>query len=104
MSAPLDTLWYTRCPVPTGLGIAIQKGWLEDTFRAQGTKLGSLLESNDFATRESHFSHTVQNSVRHGGNIPAISARWTRCAPAELPARAGATRACSACPGPMKPN
>ncbi|MES2058255.1 MAG: ABC transporter substrate-binding protein, partial [Pseudomonadota bacterium] len=24
---------------------------------------------------ESHFSHTVQNSVRHGGNIPAISAR-----------------------------
>ncbi|HEX8057965.1 MAG TPA: ABC transporter substrate-binding protein [Novosphingobium sp.] len=75
MSEPLDTLWYTRCPVPTGLGIAIQHGWLEEAFRKQGTKLGSLLESNDFATRESHFSHTVQNSVRHGGNIPAISAR-----------------------------
>ncbi len=75
MSEPLDTLWYTRCPVPTGLGIAIQQGWLEDAFNAQGTKLGSLLESNDFATRESHFSHTVRNSVRHGGNIPAISAR-----------------------------
>jgi ABC-type nitrate/sulfonate/bicarbonate transport system substrate-binding protein len=75
MSEPLDTLWYTRCPVPTGLGIAIQHGWLEEAFRAQGTKLGSLLESTDFATRESHFSHTVQNSVRHGGNIPAISAR-----------------------------
>ena len=26
MSHPLDTLWYTRCPVPTGLGIAVQKG------------------------------------------------------------------------------
>jgi len=75
MSEPLDTLWYTRCPVPTGLGIAIQQGWLEEAFRAQGAKLGSILESNDFATRESHFSHTVQNSVRHGGNIPAISAR-----------------------------
>lgn len=75
MSKPLDTLWYTRCPVPTGLGIAIQQGWLEEAFSRQGTKLGSLLESNDFATRESHFSHTVQNSVRHGGNIPAISAR-----------------------------
>ena len=25
----LDTLWYTRCPVPTGLGIALQQGWLE---------------------------------------------------------------------------
>jgi ABC-type nitrate/sulfonate/bicarbonate transport system substrate-binding protein len=75
MSETLDTLWYTRCPVPTGLGIAIQNGWLEDAFRAQGTQLGSILESNDFKTRESHFSHTVRNSVRHGGNIPAISAK-----------------------------
>lgn len=75
MTDTLDTLWYTRCPVPTGLGIAIQQGWLEDAFRAQGTKVSSLLESNDFATRESHFSHTLRNSVRHGGNIPAISAK-----------------------------
>jgi ABC-type nitrate/sulfonate/bicarbonate transport system substrate-binding protein len=75
MSETLDTLWYTRCPVPTGLGIAIQNGWLEDAFRAQGTQLGSILESNDFKTRESHFSHTARNSVRHGGNIPAISAK-----------------------------
>lgn len=75
MSEPLDTLWYTRCPVPTGLGIAVQQGWLEEAFAQQGTKLGSILEANDFATRESHFSHTVQNSVRHGGSIPAISAR-----------------------------
>ena len=75
MTQKLDTLWYTRCPVPTGLGIALQKGWLEEAFRAQGTTLSSLLESNDFSKRESHFSHTVENSVRHGGNIPAISAR-----------------------------
>jgi ABC-type nitrate/sulfonate/bicarbonate transport system substrate-binding protein len=75
MTDKLDTLWYTRCPVPTGLGIAIQQGWLQDAFRAQGTTVSSLLESNDFATRESHFSHTLQNSVRHGGNIPAISAK-----------------------------
>ena len=75
MSQKLDTLWYTRCPVPTGLGIALQQGWLEQAFAEQGTSLSSLLESNDFAKRESHFSHTVQNSVRHGGNIPAISAK-----------------------------
>ncbi|WP_156679312.1 ABC transporter substrate-binding protein [Sphingomonas profundi] len=75
MAETLDTLWYTRCPVPTGLGIAIQNGWLEEAFRARGIKLGSILESNDFKTRESHFSHTVRNSVRHGGNIPAISAK-----------------------------
>lgn len=75
MANSLDTLWYTRCPVPTGLGIAIQQGWLEDAFKVQGTRVESILESTDFATRESHFSHKVRNSVRHGGNIPAISAR-----------------------------
>jgi ABC-type nitrate/sulfonate/bicarbonate transport system substrate-binding protein len=71
----LDTLWYTRCPVPTGLGIALQKGWLEESFRAQNTVVKSLRESNDKAVRESHFDHTLQNSVRHGGNIPAIWAK-----------------------------
>jgi len=71
----LETLWYTRCPVPTGLGIAIQQGWLRQAFAAQGTQVESLLESDDFAVRESHFSHTLRNSVRHGGSIPAISAR-----------------------------
>jgi ABC-type nitrate/sulfonate/bicarbonate transport system substrate-binding protein len=73
--SPLDTLWYTRCPVPTGLGIALQKGWLEDSFRSQNTVIKSLRESNDKAVRESHFDHTLQNSVRHGGNIPAVWAR-----------------------------
>lgn len=75
MSSSLDTLWYTRCPVPTGLGIALQKGWLEDSFRSQSTKVQSLRESDDKAVRESHFDHTLQNSVRHGGNIPAIWAK-----------------------------
>ena len=75
MSQPLDTLWYTRCPVPTGLGIAVQKGWLEESLGAQGTAIKSLRESDNQAVRESHFDHTLQNSVRHGGNIPAIWAR-----------------------------
>ena len=75
MSNSLDTLWYTRCPVPTGLGIALQKGWLEESFRSQCTNVQSLRESNDKAVRESHFDHTLQNSVRHGGNIPALWAR-----------------------------
>ena len=71
----LETLWYTRCPVPTGLGIALQKGWLEESFRLHGTTVKSLRESNEKAVRESHFDHTLQNSVRHGGSIPAIWAR-----------------------------
>ncbi len=75
MSKQLDTLWYTRCPVPTGLGIALQQGWLADAFGAQGTRIESLRESNDKAVRESHFDHTLPNSVRHGGNVPALWAR-----------------------------
>ncbi|MCA2928763.1 MAG: ABC transporter substrate-binding protein [Burkholderiales bacterium] len=75
MSKLLDTLWYTRCPVPTSLGIAVQKGWLSEAFSQQCTKVESLRESNDKAIRESHFDHTLKNSVRHGGNIPAIWAR-----------------------------
>ncbi len=75
MPEKLDTLWYTRCPVPTALGIAVQKRWLEDAIRSHGAKVESLRESNDQAVRESHFSHTLKNSVRHGGNIPAIGAK-----------------------------
>lgn len=80
MSTSLDTLWYTRCPVPTGLGIALQQGWLEQSFSAVCTDIVSLRESNDRAVRESHFDHTQRNSVRHGGNIPAL---WARAAGAD---------------------
>jgi ABC-type nitrate/sulfonate/bicarbonate transport system substrate-binding protein len=61
--------------VPTGLGIALQKGWLEERFSQCSTRIQSLRESNDKSVRESHFDHTLTNSVRHGGNIPAIWAR-----------------------------
>lgn len=78
----LETLWYTRCPVPTGLGIAVQRGWLGQHFANHAVAVKSLRESNDKAVRDSHFDHTLQNSVRHGGSIPAIwaysSGRKTR--------------------------
>jgi len=75
MSGALETLWYTRCPVPTGLGIAVQKGWLEENLAQQGTRLRSIREADSQAVRESHFDHSLQDSVRHGGSIPAIWAR-----------------------------
>ncbi|OTG84144.1 monooxygenase [Acinetobacter sp. ANC 4558] len=68
----LKTLWYTRCPVPTGLGIAIQKGWLKNKFSEQDIEIKSIRESNSKDVRNSHFNHTLENSVRHGGSIPAI--------------------------------
>lgn len=69
------TLWYTRCPVPTAFGIAVQQGLLEREFAHDGLEIRSLQESNRREVRASHFDHTQPNSVRQGGNIPAI---WTR--------------------------
>lgn len=69
---PLATLWYTRCPVPTGLGIAVQKGWLQHAFAAYHIETKSIRESNLKDIRNSHFNHSLPSSVRHGGSIPAI--------------------------------
>jgi ABC-type nitrate/sulfonate/bicarbonate transport system substrate-binding protein len=73
----LETLWYTRCPVPTPVGIAVQLGWIEEEFAGDGIKLGSIRDSDDRAVRESHFDHKVTNSFRQGGSVPAI---WARAA------------------------
>ncbi|WAF83249.1 ABC transporter substrate-binding protein [Metapseudomonas otitidis] len=75
MSKPLDTLWYTHSPVPTGLGIAVQSGRLAEAFRPFGTRIQSLRESSEREVREAHYDHHLINSVRHGGNIPAVWAR-----------------------------
>jgi len=75
VSQKLDTLFYTRCPVPTGLGIAVQQGRFQDAIKLHGARLESIRESADQAVRESHFDHSLRNSVRHGGNIPAIGAK-----------------------------
>ncbi|AGT07329.1 ABC transporter substrate-binding protein [Paracoccus aminophilus] len=69
------TLWYTRCPVPTPVGLAAQLGWLEKAFTEKGVKLESIIDSNDRNIRQSHFNHTLKWSFRHGGNVPPIRAR-----------------------------
>jgi ABC-type nitrate/sulfonate/bicarbonate transport system substrate-binding protein len=73
----IDTLWYTRCPVPTPLGIASQRGWVEEEFKKDGITVRTLQDEADPALRESHFDHRLANSFRQGGNIPAI---WARAA------------------------
>ncbi|MFT3926955.1 MAG: ABC transporter substrate-binding protein [Myxococcales bacterium] len=71
----LETLWYTRCGVPTALGLAARLGWLEQTFGGDGTKIASLRDSDDQDVRRSHFDHRLAYSVRQGGSSPAIWAR-----------------------------
>ncbi|WP_380872002.1 desulfurase [Sphingomonas sp. DBB INV C78] len=74
-ASTLDALWYTRCPVPTPLGIAVQLGWFAEEFAPEGIELRSIQESNDPKAQESHFDHNLPASFRQGGNIPAIWAR-----------------------------
>ena len=68
----VDTLWYTRCPVPTAFSVAIRLGWIDDEFAPDKIEVASLLSSAARATRESHFAHTQPGSFRHGGNIPPL--------------------------------
>jgi len=75
MSTTLSEIWYTRCPVPTPVGLAVQLGYLEETFKEAGIALKSIIDSPDRSIRQSHFNHTLEWSFRHGGNVPPIRAR-----------------------------
>ncbi|MBN9016088.1 MAG: ABC transporter substrate-binding protein [Rhizobiales bacterium] len=68
-------IWYTRCPVPTALGLAVQRGTLHEAIAPLGRSLASIQQSGDRATQASHFTHQLASSIRHGGNTPAIFAR-----------------------------
>ncbi|MFT3926934.1 MAG: hypothetical protein QM778_30590 [Myxococcales bacterium] len=69
------TLWYTRCPAPTPLGIAAQLNWLEYEFASDGIAVRSLQDVADPKLRQSHQDHTLPNLFRQGGVVPAIYAR-----------------------------
>jgi len=71
----IETVWFTRCPVPTAFAIAVKLGWLQDEFERHGVALRSLATSKDDAVRQSHFAHTQANSLRHGGGIPPLLSR-----------------------------
>ncbi|WP_269533251.1 ABC transporter substrate-binding protein [Chitinimonas sp. BJYL2] len=71
----VNEIWYTRCPVPTPLGLAAQLGWFREEFAPEQIAIQTLQETNDPALRESHYDHHLQNSFRQGGNVPAIWAK-----------------------------
>jgi ABC-type nitrate/sulfonate/bicarbonate transport system substrate-binding protein len=71
----LDTLWFTRCPVPTATGIAAARGTLAAEFAADGIEVRSLQEIPREEAAESHFTHEHAALFREGGNVPALWAR-----------------------------
>ena len=71
----LDTLWYTRCPVPTATGIAAARGRLTAEFAPDGISVRSLQDAGPDVPREQHFTHALPGLIREGGNVPALWAR-----------------------------
>jgi len=74
-SNPDLNLWYTRCPTPTPLGLAVKLGFLQSALADRSVGLQSLQSSTDEKVRASHFDHSQPWSFRQGGNIPPIHAR-----------------------------
>ncbi|MEU8899920.1 ABC transporter substrate-binding protein [Nocardia sp. NPDC048505] len=69
-----DTLWYTRCPVPTASGLAHSLGWLGATAADSGLKFEVLQDAGP-ELAGFHFSHELAGLIREGGNVPALAAR-----------------------------
>ncbi|MGC5341684.1 ABC transporter substrate-binding protein [Streptomyces sp. AM 4-1-1] len=74
-AAPPQTLWFTRCPVPTATGIAADRRWLTDEFAPDGITVRSLQDAAPDADRAAHFTHALPGLFREGGNVPALWAR-----------------------------
>lgn len=75
MSTQPQALWYTRCSIPTPLGVGAQLGYYAQEFEPDGIAIRSLQESSDPAQQASHFEHTLPHSFRLGGAVPPIWAR-----------------------------
>lgn len=69
------TIHYSRCHVPTPLGIAAQRGWLAEEVARAGLELLALRDVEDPGVRRSHYDHSQVDSIRQGGSTPAIWAR-----------------------------
>jgi ABC-type nitrate/sulfonate/bicarbonate transport system substrate-binding protein len=71
---PVDTIWFTRCPVPTATGLAYKLGWLEQEFAADGIAIKTLQEAGSELSKH-HYDHQLNTLIREGGNLLAIPAR-----------------------------
>ncbi|RVU28893.1 ABC transporter substrate-binding protein [Streptomyces antnestii] len=70
-----DTLWFTRCPVPTATGIAADQQWLAAEFAPDGITVRSLQDAGHDVDRHTHYTHALPGLFREGGNVPALWAR-----------------------------
>jgi len=70
----VDTIWFTRCPVPTATGLAYKLGWLDEEFKPDGISIKTLQEVGGELARH-HYDHELPTLIREGGNLLAIPAK-----------------------------
>ena len=68
-------IWYTRCPVATATGIALEMGLFDAEFAGSGVEFRNIKQLGRDKMMQSHFDHHLENSVREGGAVPPIWAR-----------------------------
>ncbi|MEC9341685.1 MAG: ABC transporter substrate-binding protein [Pseudomonadota bacterium] len=70
-----ETIWYTRCPVPTASGIAFQRHMFGEEFRGGDDFEVRNIKELGRDKADSHFNHELANAFREGGAIPPLWAR-----------------------------
>lgn len=80
--AKIDTIWFSRSAAPSPLGVAARLGWLDQEAVFSGVDIRALQDESEPSLLHSHWDHSLPNSIRQGGNLPAL---WAR-------SRGGATR------------
>ena len=69
------SIWYTRCPLPTASGVALDAGILQRRIADIGWEVNAIENAGACGARDSHFTHATPSLLRQGGNIPPI---WSR--------------------------
>lgn len=69
-----NDLFYSRCPVPTALAIALETGLMEQEFEEDEIRIRSLASSPLAVIRDAHYTHSHPRLLRQGGNIPPLVA------------------------------
>ena len=68
------TIWYTRCPVASCTGVAIENRLFDQAFAATGYGVRNIRDKEG-VDLDTHYDHRLEDSFREGGAIPPIWAR-----------------------------
>ena len=69
-----QAFYYTRCPVPTATGIALDQGIFDQLYAGTRHVLRDIAELGG-KNAEAHYTHSIDRCFREGGGAPPVWAR-----------------------------